>query len=124
MSAYDGLSQRSPLLAASLFVALLSLAGVPPLSGFFAKFLVLSSAVEKGLVWLAVLGAVNVVISLYYYLTLVKRMYIHPPVSKSPIPLPLSYRLPLYGLIFAIVGIGAVQSPFVNWATSAVSRFF
>ncbi len=124
MSAYDGLSQRSPILAGSLFLALLSLAGVPPLSGFFAKFLVLSSAVEKGLVWLALLGAVNVVISLYYYLVLIKRMYIHPPVSRDPIRLPLSFRVPLYFLMLAMVGIGVVQNPFVHLATSAVSRFF
>lgn len=123
MSAYDGLSRRSPLLAGALFLSLLSLAGVPPLSGFFAKFLVLSSAVEKDLIWLAVLGALNVVISLYYYLTLVKRMYIYPP-AGGVISVPLSFQIPLYLLMLGIVGIGVVQGPFVRLAASAVSGFF
>ena len=62
---YAGLAQRSPLLGCALFVSLLSLAGVPPLGGFVGKFLLLMATVQSGLFWLAVIGGINVVISLY-----------------------------------------------------------
>ncbi len=121
MEAYDGLSERSPLLAAALFISLLSLAGVPPLAGFFAKFLILSSVVNKGLIWLALLGAVNVVISLYYYLVIVKRMYMDRPHTTDLIRVSLPFRFCLYAALLAIIGMGVVQGPFVRIASAAIS---
>ncbi|MBI4309284.1 MAG: NADH-quinone oxidoreductase subunit N, partial [Candidatus Omnitrophica bacterium] len=63
---YAGLSQRSPLLACVLLLALVSLAGLPPLAGFFGKFTLLMATVQSGFVWLALVAAVNIIISLYY----------------------------------------------------------
>lgn len=76
---YAGLAQRSPFLAFCLAIFMLSLLGLPPLAGFVAKFYVLSSAVSSGMIWLAIVALVNSVISAYYYLNVVRVMYVLPP---------------------------------------------
>ncbi len=111
---YAGLSRRSPGLAAAFFIALLSLAGVPPLAGFVGKLLVLMSAVAADRLWLAGIGAVNVAISLYYYLMVVKRMYVDAPPSPSPVRVPAASLLALGALILLILGIGICQAPFLS----------
>jgi len=117
---YAGLSQRSGLLACVLLIALMSLAGIPPLVGFFGKFTLLMATVQSGLVWLAFIAAVNIVISLYYYLMVVKRIYVDAPRNTSPIPVSLPTRLILGVLILGIVGIGIFQGPFLEAAMTAV----
>jgi NADH-quinone oxidoreductase subunit N len=92
-----GLSRRSPGLAFCLLIFLLSLAGIPPLSGFFAKFFLFGSALNTGdhfaLLWLVLLAIATSVISLYYYLRVLKQAYVAPmpegvePVSASPLTL-------------------------------------
>jgi NADH-quinone oxidoreductase subunit N len=124
LSAYRGLSERSPFLAATLFIALLSLAGVPPLAGFFGKFLILTSAVQSNLFWLAIWGAINIVISLYYYLMVIKRMYIDRATDQNPISLSLPVRISLALTVLGIVGIGSFQGPFLELASSAASQLF
>ena len=117
---YAGLSQRSGLLAGALLIALVSLAGVPPLVGFFGKFTLLMAAVKSDLVWLALVAGVNIVISLYYYLMVVKRIYVDPPKITSPIPVSLPLKLILWITILAIVGIGIFQGPLLESAMTAV----
>ncbi len=117
---YKGLSKRSPLLAAALFLAFLSLAGVPPLAGFVGKLLVLLATVESGRLWLMILGAVNVVISLYYYLMVVKRMYLDAPASDAPIPVGRIPKLALTILVAGIAVLGIAQQPFIAQIASAV----
>ncbi len=121
LEAYDGLSRRSPLLAATMFVGLLSLAGVPPLAGFVGKLLVLLSAVEAHRLWLAVIGALNVVVSLYYYLMVVRRMYVLPPTTGQPIIVDGVTRASLFALMAGIVLIGTFQSPFIRLVASAIN---
>jgi NADH-quinone oxidoreductase subunit N len=70
-----GLAQTRPMLAAALAIFMFSLAGIPPLAGFFGKFYIFISAVNAGLVWLAVLGVLASVIGAYYYLRVIKVMY-------------------------------------------------
>jgi len=111
---YAGLSKRSPFLAAVMFVGLLSLAGVPPLAGFAGKLLVLLAAADSRQLWLVALGAVNVAISLYYYLMVVKRMYLGNPSSASPIPLSPLTTISLSALALGILLIGVVQEPFLK----------
>ncbi len=117
---YSGLSQRSGLLACVLFIALMSLAGVPPLAGFFGKFVLFVVTIKSGLLWLAFIGAVNIIISLYYYLLIVKRLYIDPPRVTSPIVVSWPVRLVLFIAISGIVGIGVFQGPFLEAAMTAV----
>ena len=115
---YKGLSKRSGLLAAAMFVGLLSLAGVPPLAGFVGKLFVLLRTVESGRVWLAIIGAVNVAISLYYYLLIVKRMYLDAPATRDPIHVSLLARSVLFFLMAGILVIGIFQGPFVQHIAS------
>src|SRR5262249_38828501 len=72
---YAGLGFRSPFLGAAMVVFMLSLAGVPPLVGFIGKFYIFSAAVKSGYVGLAVIGGLNSVVSGYYYVGVLVRMY-------------------------------------------------
>jgi NADH-quinone oxidoreductase subunit N len=110
--AYRGLAKRSPFLAASLFIALLSLAGVPPTAGFFGKFLILLAVVASHTVWLAVIGGVCVVISLYYYLNIVRVMYVEDPVTDEKIKVSFSYKFLMGILLAGILILGLYQEPF------------
>ena len=71
-----GLSRRAPGIAFALLAAMLSLAGVPPLAGFFGKFYIFAAAMGQQLVWLAVLGVLNSIVALYYYLMVVKYVFV------------------------------------------------
>ena len=82
--AYAGLADRSPLVAASLTVALFSLAGLPFFAGFTTKFYLFTAAAAGGYLWLAGLAATASLISLYYYLMVIKQMYIHPADDPTP----------------------------------------
>ncbi|MDA5193752.1 NADH-quinone oxidoreductase subunit NuoN [Govanella unica] len=77
-----GLAQSRPMLAAAFAVFMFSLAGIPPLAGFFGKFYIFISAVHAGLIWLAVLGVLASVIGAYYYLRIVKVMYFDAPTVR------------------------------------------
>ena len=117
---YTGLSKRSPFLAAVMFVGLLSLAGVPPMAGFAGKLLVLLATAESGRLWLVAIGAVNVAISLYYYLMVVKRMYLGAPATPSPIRVSGLTKAALAGLTLGILLIGVFQAPFLQQIALAV----
>ncbi len=78
---YSGLGYKRPLIAAAMAVFMFSLAGIPPTAGFFAKFYVFRAAVNAGLPGLAVFGALNAVVSVYYYLRVVLHLYMHEPES-------------------------------------------
>lgn len=83
-TAFAGLSRRSPVLATCLFIFMLSLAGIPPLAGFFAKFLVFVAAVKSdpknlGLLWLVILGIAMSAVSLFYYLQVLKQAFVAEP---------------------------------------------
>ena len=117
---YKGLSKRSGLLAAAMFIGLLSLAGVPPLAGFVGKLFVLLRTVESRRLWLVAIGAVNVAISLYYYLMVVKRMYLDGPRTTSPIQVDGLTKIILLALVAGIFVVGILQEPFLRFITSAI----
>jgi len=80
-----GLHRRSPLLAMALMMSVFSLAGIPPTIGFTGKFLIFNAAIERGLLPLVLIAMANVVVSLYYYLMIVRAVYLIEPASKQPI---------------------------------------
>jgi NADH-quinone oxidoreductase subunit N len=80
---FRGLHQRAPWLAFALAVSLLSLAGLPPFAGFFAKLYVFRAAIESGLTWLVLLAVVNSAVSLYYYAQVIHDMYMVPPTEET-----------------------------------------
>ncbi len=75
INSYAGLGTKSPVLAALLAIIMFSLAGIPPLAGFFAKYYIFIAAIKSGLTWLAILGIISSVISVYFYLRIVVIMY-------------------------------------------------
>lgn len=122
---YAGLSRRSPGLALILLVALLSLGGIPPFGGFVGKVLVFAAAVNANLLWLAVVGIFNSIIGLYYYLVVLKVVYLYRSAGdEQPLPLTRSWTLALALCVLGIVLLGTVFAPWFTWATSAVSALF
>ncbi len=122
---YAGLSRRSPLMAAALLVAMGSLAGLPPLAGFFGKFYVLSCAVDAGLIWLAVIGLLSVIVSIYYYFGVIKAVYGRPAVAAEGEPalaVSLSQRFFLCVSMAGIVVLGVFPAPVLTLAAEAVDR--
>jgi NADH-quinone oxidoreductase subunit N len=122
---YSGLGKRSPLLALVLTCGLLSLAGVPPMAGFFGKFLVFTAIIKTGTTVgyiLAFIGAAGVVISLYYYLSIVKRLYMaEPPEDAPPFVITPSMKAVLYTCLIGIFVLGVFQGPFVALAEGAAN---
>lgn len=96
---YAGFSAQRPLVAAMLSVFMFSLAGIPPFAGFFGKYYVFLAAVKADLVWLAVIGVLTSVISVYYYLRLVMVMYFRDGNAT------IEERVP--GFAFAVIGVVA-----------------
>ncbi len=120
---YRGLARRAPLLAAAMLVFLLSLAGVPPLGGFIAKIYVFAAAMKEGLIVLVCVGLVNIVISLYYYLVVVKKMYINEPTDRRPIPMSAPMQAVVYSTLAGTVILGVYPKPFIEWAVSSTKLF-
>ena len=125
ISDYAGLSRRSPGLALALLVAFLSLAGMPPLAGFVGKFYVFAAAVQSDLIWLAFIGVINAIIGLYYYLTVLKVVYLYRSEDEEvPIPVSRPASLALVVCVLAIVVIGSLSGPWLDWAVDAAQSLF
>jgi len=120
---YDGLSRRSPLLAFALLIFFLSLAGVPPLAGFIGKLYVFAAAMKEGLVALVVIGGINIVISMYYYLIVIKRVYINMPKDASPIPITFPMRLVLFTAVGGVLLLGIYPKAFIEISVAATNLF-
>ena len=96
---------------------------MPPLAGFIGKLYIFVAAIEEELYTLLIVGLINIVISLYYYLTVVKKMYINEPTDSAP----LTVSAPLKATIcISVVGtllLGVYPKPFIDWAASATLMF-
>jgi NADH-quinone oxidoreductase subunit N len=118
-----GLARTNPAMALFLAILLFSLAGIPPLAGFFAKFYVFLAAIKAGLFTLAVLGVLASVVGAYYYLAIIKIMYFDEPARAfSPTPFELKAVLAVSGL-FNLVFF-AYPGPLVAAATVAAQSLF
>jgi NADH-quinone oxidoreductase subunit N len=118
-----GLHNRSPLLALALMMALFSLAGIPPTIGFAGKLIIFVAAMQKGYLALVVIAMANVVVSLYYYLLVLKAAYLDEPERPAAaIHLTLSARLVALAMIALIVGIGFYPAALLDLVQAAVLR--
>ncbi len=123
ITALAGLNKRSPLLAATMTLSMISLAGVPPLAGFFGKFLLLKAALEQGpaYYWLVGVAIVGVVISIYYYFGVIRAIYwSNEPSDLSPIPVSLPMKLSLGACIIGMLWIGIYPATLMRWVGYAV----
>jgi NADH-quinone oxidoreductase subunit N len=119
----SGLSRTHPVIAFCLAMMMFSLAGIPPLAGFFAKFYVFAAAIKAGLVGLAVIGVVTSVISAFYYIRIVKVIYFDEP-REAYAPLTPSLKLVL-GLTSAVVLLfWLVPAPLESAAAAAARSLF
>jgi NADH-quinone oxidoreductase subunit N len=100
---YDGLYTTNPKLSLIMTLALFSLAGIPPVAGFFGKFFLFTAAAEKGFYFLVLVAVLNTIISLYYYLLVVKAMFINK--NENPIRRITSDSPTRLGLILCVAGI-------------------
>jgi len=117
---FNGLYSRAPLLAMTLLLGVFGLAGLPPTGGFTSKFLVFIAAIEKGYFWLVVFAMVNVTISLYYYINVVKAAYLNPPAEGSEkIKISVPLRLLNYVVIIIILWLGLYPATLLDRARTA-----
>ena len=116
-----GLSRRSPGLAMAMLLALLSLGGIPPLAGFIGKFYLFSAAVDAGLVGLAMIGVINAIIALYYYLSIAKVMYVDRSEDEDkPIEVPRPYWVVFGVTLVGIIVLGTIGAGVgFEWARQA-----
>jgi NADH-quinone oxidoreductase subunit N len=125
ISAYAGLSRRSPGLALALLVSMLSLGGIPPFGGFFAKVAVFAAAVNSNLVWLAFVGVLNAIVALYYYLNVLKVVYLYRSEEESrSIPMTRPWTIALVVCVFGVLLLGAFFGPWYNWSLTAAAGIF
>ena len=114
ISDFAGLAKRAPGVAMVLAASLFSLAGMPIFAGFTSKFYLFTAAATQGLLWLAGLAIFTSLVSLYYYLVVIRQMYIEPGEDTTRLPVP-RLTLGLLGLLFAgMVFLGVYPDPLLD----------
>ena len=126
LSDFAGLSRRAPVLSFCMLIFMLSLAGVPPLAGFFGKFYVFASALNANaanlsLLWLAVVALAMSAVSLYYYLQVLKQIYIaEPGLGTAPMPTPVLTQVTVVLLALTVVVLGCMPNLLLGPLLSAI----
>jgi NADH-quinone oxidoreductase subunit N len=119
---FKGLARRSPWFAVVMSILMFSLAGVPPMMGFAAKFSVLQAVITTGQVWLAIVAVLFSLIGAFYYLRVVKVMWFDEPADNSPIAVPFDMRLALSVNGVAIVGLGLLPGSLLGACMNAMTK--
>jgi NADH-quinone oxidoreductase subunit N len=120
---FDGLSRQAPILSFGLATFILSLAGIPPLAGFFAKFYLFVSVLQgsKSLIWLVVLAIAMSAVSLYYYLRVLKRVYVTPPSAGLPeLRSPMLSQVLVLLLAATTIAFGCAPNLLLRWIQAAI----
>jgi NADH-quinone oxidoreductase subunit N len=125
LSDFAGLGRREPLLAACMMIFMLSLAGIPPLAGFFGKFYLFTAAVggakDMGMLWLVIFAIAMSAVSLYYYLQVLKQIYVvQVPMEKSTWVTPLSSKIVVAVIALAVVLLGCAPDLIVGRLLAAI----
>ena len=125
---YSGLSRRNPALALMMLAAFLSLAGMPPFAGFVAKIFVFAAGIQAGYVWLVVIGIINSIIGVYYYLNAMKYVYLYRMPEQDeenhPVPITRPYVIALAILAIGVILIGTMFAPWFSWSDAAALNLF
>jgi NADH-quinone oxidoreductase subunit N len=126
ISGLAGLSKRSPLLALTMTLSMVSLAGLPPLAGFFGKFLLLKAVIDQGpanpgYYCLAFTAVVGVVISIYYYFGVIRAIYWGQTDDNSPIQISCALRLAIYGCIAGMFWLGAFPGGWMHMVQTSAN---
>lgn len=129
ISGLEGLHERSPLMAAAMLMAMVSLAGLPPLAGFFGKFLLIKAALAQApahpaFYWLTAIAVIGVVISMFYYFGVIRAMYWgEERVPRTRIAVPLPVRTATYACMAGMLFLGLYPAPLLNLAARCVQIF-
>ena len=118
---FAGLATRAPFLAMVISASFFSLAGLPFFAGFATKFYLFTAAATQGLLWVVGIAIFNSLISLYYYLMVMRQMYIEPATDSTPIRVPVLTRGTLALLLGGIIIIGVYPGPLVDAIESATA---
>ena len=125
---YAGMSRRSPWLGLMMLAAFLSLAGMPPFGGFVAKVFVFAAGVQAGYTWLVIVGILNSIIGVYYYLNVLKFVYLYRMPEQDeenhPVPLTRPHAIALAVLALGVILIGTVFAPWFGWSNAAALNLF
>jgi NADH-quinone oxidoreductase subunit N len=120
IAGFKGLAQRSPALALVMMFSMFSLAGIPPFGGFFGKFYIFMAGMEAHHEVLVTFSVFMSIVSLFYYLVVVKRMYLENPEKPGPVASGFSARLALGACATFMLAMGAYPEPFLNWIKAAL----
>jgi NADH-quinone oxidoreductase subunit N len=124
IDSYKGLGYRSPLISVSLAIFFISLAGIPPTAGFIGKLFLFAALLDARWIWLAVIGVINSVISLYYYVRVVRNMFLRDPEGASG---PIAFSAPQLAILMILLVptllFGLFYSPIVELANASVTMF-
>ncbi|OGO49644.1 MAG: hypothetical protein A2148_12230 [Chloroflexi bacterium RBG_16_68_14] len=121
---FRGMAERAPLLAASLTAALFSLAGMPLFAGFLTKFLLFQAVAEEGFLWLSVIAVVMSLVSLYYYLMVIKELYISQPEEPGRLPVPALVNGLAVALVVGVFYVGIFPRHLFEAAQEATKLLF
>jgi NADH-quinone oxidoreductase subunit N len=124
---YAGLGNDHPVLAGLMTIFLLSLGGFPPMAGFIAKWYVFSAAVKAGYNWLAIIGVLTSVVSVFFYLRIVVMMYMTPRNVEAPTrfpPVPRMAGLALVVSALIVFYLGILPTRVLDWAAASISTIF
>ncbi len=125
ISDLSGLSRTQPLLALMFTIFFFSLMGIPPLAGFFAKFYVFIAAIDAGLYWLAIAGAVTSAVAAFYYLSVIVKIWVHDPAPEFDRSVGQSVKVvAAIATILMVVGIFTIVPMLSNYAGTAASALF
>ncbi len=121
---FRGMAERAPLLAASLTAALFSLSGMPLFAGFLTKFILFQAVAEEGFLWLSVIAVVMSFVSLYYYLMVIKELYISQPEEEGRLPVPALVNGLTVALVVGVFYVGIFPRHLFEAAQGAASLLF
>lgn len=119
-----GLAERQPMLALVMAVSLFSLAGMPIFAGFFSKMFLFTAGWQAGLEWLSIIAVVGSVISLYYYLLVMKQMYMYDPPRPGRVHVPAILTGTIVALMVAVIALGVYPTPLIEAADNAGRLIF
>jgi proton-translocating NADH-quinone oxidoreductase chain N len=119
-----GLAERAPFLALSLTISLFSLAGMPLFAGFATKFILFQAAADQDLLWLAGVGVAASFVSLYYYLVVIRQMYIGVSEETSRFPIPWREYAALSVLVAGVMFFGLYPTPVFEWIDDSTATIF
>ena len=121
---FAGMGRRAPFLAIVLAFSMVSLLGIPPTAGFMGKLYIFSAAMKSDMAWLVVVGVVNSAVSAYYYLRVIRVMYMTPPEAEEPVPVAYAPQAALYITGLGILALGIFPDPLITAAEKAVAVLF